>query len=291
MSGLRSLSMGLVAAALGTGAVVLPAMAGSETTPSILAVNGPGIYQHSWSPSHATVVPGGSVDLSNPTAVPHGVEWVHGPGTPVCSGGVPVGTTSSASGTQWNGTCTFPAAGVYTFYCTVHGPAMSGTITVGPGEPTTGTSTPAGTPPPGQTGTGTGYTPPPQLPGPPPGGPGPQSLLAGPATASVRVLPVVRGRALSGSLDLSAAAAGSTLRLEVLAARTALAMGGARPVRVGHLQLTGLAAGPVRFRVRLSAAALRTLHLHGRLGVRLIATLSSPAGERLDISRAIRLRR
>ncbi len=132
--------------AVALGAFVLPAVANS-VVPSIEAVNEGGLYGtvHRWSPSQATVAPGGEVALSNPTAVAHGVHWITGPGTPECSNGVPVGTTEAASGTNWSGTCKFAQAGTYTFYCTVHGAAMSGTITVAiPGEPTASTEAAGG---------------------------------------------------------------------------------------------------------------------------------------------------
>ncbi len=120
--------------------VVLPAMA-AETSQMIEAINKPGggFYgeeTHAWSPSTATVSAGGVVTLSNHTAIEHGVHWVGGPETPACSNGVPVGTTSATKGANWSGTCTLTKPGTYTFYCTVHGPEMTGTITVTNGEPT-----------------------------------------------------------------------------------------------------------------------------------------------------------
>jgi plastocyanin len=120
--------------------VILPAVAGSETGPAIEAVNKPGggLYgeeTHAWSPTAATVSTGGTVTLSNHTAIEHGVHWVGGPEIPGCSG-IPVGTTSATRGANWSGNCTFTKPGTYTFYCTVHGPEMTGTITVkAPGTP------------------------------------------------------------------------------------------------------------------------------------------------------------
>ncbi len=120
--------------------VMLPAVAGSDTGAAIEAVNKPGggLYgeeTHAWSPTAATVSTGATVTLSNHTAIEHGVHWVGGPETPGCSG-IPVGTTSATKGANWSGTCTFTKPGTYTFYCTVHGPEMTGTITVkNPGTP------------------------------------------------------------------------------------------------------------------------------------------------------------
>src|SRR5271166_1990825 len=135
----RHLVTALVAV-LGAAVVVLPAVAGSETSPMIEAVTfGGGYYgeSHAWSPAQATVPAGGVVTLSNHTAVEHGVRWVGGPETPSCSGDIPVGTTSATRGANWSGTCTFAKPGVYTFYCTVHGSEMTGTITVNASGTTT----------------------------------------------------------------------------------------------------------------------------------------------------------
>jgi plastocyanin len=126
------------AAALGVLLAAVPAVDGSEP-PAVSAVN-VGAYSHYWSPPQTMTIAGGTVTIRNSTAVAHGVEWVGGPAKPECSSGVPVGTTPAASGTQWSGTCTFTKAGTYTFYCTVHGPEMTGTITITtPGAPITAT--------------------------------------------------------------------------------------------------------------------------------------------------------
>jgi hypothetical protein len=103
------------------------------------AINEGGVYgeTHRWSNVPQTINAGEKVTFSNPGEVPHGVEW-RSAVKPACeegAGKVPVGTTFSASGTKWSGKCTFSQAGSYLFYCTVHGAAMSGTITVNnPGE-------------------------------------------------------------------------------------------------------------------------------------------------------------
>jgi plastocyanin len=119
------------------GALLGP-LASSATTPTIDAVN-VGLYTHYWSPSQVSVAAGGAVTISNPTTVAHGVEW-RSALKPTCDSGVPVGTTPIASGTNWSGSCTFTEAGTYTFYCTVHGPEMTGTVTVAiPGAPAAST--------------------------------------------------------------------------------------------------------------------------------------------------------
>lgn len=121
---------------------LLPAVGSSvEPTPTVDAVN-MGFYTHYWSPENVAVNTGAAIAIRNTTTVPHGVHWISVPVTPECSSGVPVGTTEVASGKEWSGTCTFTHAGTYTFYCTVHGPSMSGTVTVTtPGAPTLSTGT------------------------------------------------------------------------------------------------------------------------------------------------------
>ncbi len=129
----------LLAATTGMCMALLPAVGGGvEPSPTVDAVNG--APYHSWSPASVEVGTGGAITIRNTTAIPHGVNWVGGPATPGCSAGVPVGTTAAASGTNWSGTCTFASAGTYTFYCTVHGAEMTGTVTVTtPGAPTLST--------------------------------------------------------------------------------------------------------------------------------------------------------
>jgi plastocyanin len=99
---------------LGLATAVLPAIASSETSPTVTAENiGGGYYgeEHRWTPPQVTVSAGGAVAFSNPTEVKHGVRWINPPATPTCDSGVPVGTTEAASGTKWSGTCTFAKAG------------------------------------------------------------------------------------------------------------------------------------------------------------------------------------
>jgi plastocyanin len=143
---MRSLRRYLAAAVLlGMLLGALPAMA-TETSPTVTAENIGGVYgeEHRWTPPQVTVSTVGGVTFSNPTEVKHGVHWISPPSPPTCDSGVPVGTTETASGTKWSGTCKFTQPGTYTYYCTVHGAAMSGTITVTNGEPTvtTGVATP-----------------------------------------------------------------------------------------------------------------------------------------------------
>ncbi len=137
-NGRGRLGYGLLVVLATVWALVFPAVAGSETSATVTAENIGGLYgtEHRWSPAQVTVSTVAGVTISNPTAVYHGVNWISPPSTPNCDSDVPVGTTAAFSATNWKGTCTFTTPGTYTYYCTVHGAAMSGTITVKvPGTP------------------------------------------------------------------------------------------------------------------------------------------------------------
>jgi plastocyanin len=295
MDGMRKLTLVAIAVALGALAVILPAVAGSETSPTVTAVNSTGPYSeqvHSWSPPHVTLSPGGSVTIANPTAVPHGVRWIGPPATPVCTGGVPVGTTEAASGPEWSGSCTFAQPGTYTFYCTVHGAAMSGTISVASagGEPPGTTTTP--TTPAGSTGTGGGAT------GQPgasvPGGSQPglgASPLLGTASKALKLAPLQHGDAVHGSLAVSPAGVHGRLEIDVQAKAASLARAGrGGQVRVGKLERRSLAAGTVRFAVALNARARRALVRHGRLAVTVEIVLTPIAGKPARLQRSVVVR-
>ncbi len=125
-----------IALLCGIAIALLPSLASSATTASVEALNeGSGLYgeTHRWSPAQVAVTTnGGKVTFANNSAsVPHGIIWSGGPATPACeegAGKVPVGV--GHSGYSWSGACTFTQSGTYSYYCSVHGPAMSGTVYV-----------------------------------------------------------------------------------------------------------------------------------------------------------------
>jgi plastocyanin len=261
-----------LAALLGLATAMLPAIASSETSPTVEAVNQPGgIYteeKHAWSPAQATVMAGGVVTFSNPGTVPHGVEWVGGPAKPTCTSGVPVGTTESASGGKWSGTCTFAQAGTYTYYCTVHHREMTGTITVdGNGTPTatTAPTTPTTTP----------TTPTTESSGSP--------LAAGPT-----LRPIQHGGFVKGSLVIAKAGAGNRLEVDVLAKSASLAKA-KHPtrVRVGRFVRGSVSAGALSFSVKLDAKARRALKRHGHLALSVRITLTPFYGESTTVTRSV----
>jgi plastocyanin len=276
----------VVTAALGVATAALPALAGSETLPAVEAVNvGGGIYgeEHHWSPAQVSVAVGGTVSLSNPSEVKHGVEWVGGPSTPSCTAGVPVGASAAASGVKWSGSCTFATAGVYTFYCTVHGAAMSARVTVGE---VGGTTTTATTPTSPGTGSG-GSAPAPEAGGAPVMNPlgSSGSLLSASAARAIKLAPGARAATIRGTVGLSALAAGGHLEVQALVRR------GSRLVRVARLERSRLRAGSVSFTLPLDAGAARSLHAHHRLAVTVRLALVPLQGQTLRITRSLVLHR
>lgn len=146
-----------IAAIVGTAAIAASPIvtAGSASTAGVEALNESlgGLYneeRHFWEPTPVEVTTSGAaVTFTNASAaVPHGIIWENAPATPACeegAGKVPVGVAHS--GYSWKGTCTFSEEGVYDYYCSVHGRAMSGKVYVNangsiPPTPTTGEATP-----------------------------------------------------------------------------------------------------------------------------------------------------
>jgi plastocyanin len=259
-------------ALLGAATAVLPALASSETSPTVEAVNQPGgIYseeKHAWSPPQSTVMAGGVVTFSNPGTIPHGVEWVGGPAKPMCSSGVPVGTTESASGSKWSGTCTFTQAGTYTFYCTVHHAEMTGTITVSASGTTTTTTAPTTPTTPTTTPT--------------------ESSNGSPFAASPTLRSSQRGGTVRGSLEISKAGAGDRLEIDVFARGASLAkVKHPARVRVGRLVRSSVAAGAMSFAVKLDAKARRALKRHRKLALSVRITLTPFYGEPVSVTRSV----
>jgi plastocyanin len=283
---LRRLYLLLLSGLAGVTLAMLPAIAGSETTPSIQAENVAGLYgeRHYWTPEHVTVAAGGSLVISNPTNVSHGVEWIAAGTPPVCTGTVPVGNAPSASGTQWTGTCTFPKAGIYTFYCTVHGSAMKATVVV---------ESAATTP----TGTSTGTTGTPSTPAPAPGSEGAPPAASSPSAgesvvASSERLTAVRGRGIRGSVVVSRNGAGGQLEVDLLAARASLASRSRDAlVRVGRIVRSRVPAGLARFSVPLDGAGRHALRSHGTLRITVRLRYTPPHGSVATIAKRLLLRR
>jgi plastocyanin len=289
MRRLRGPLLMAVAALLGASAVVLPAVASSEASPTVEAVHEGGLYGgYRWKPPSVTVGAGGAVTFSNPSAeVPHGIEWKSGnPETPSCGSGVPVNGSANESGTKWSGTCTFSKPGVYTFWCTVHKSEMTGTITVtATGTTTSTTTTTSGSTPSGESqggGAGQSTTSSPSAVG------GATSLLTGSTSSAVKVASNQHGNAIRGSLNISPAGEGGQLEVDALAKFAALAKNGhGGSVRVGKLVISHLHAGPLTFALKLNSRARSALRRHHRLALSVRLIVSAPHGSTLTITRGV----
>jgi plastocyanin len=265
--------------------VIMPAVAGSETSPQIEAVNSTGLYTeqtHAWSPKQVAVPEGASVTISNHTAVAHGVHWVGGPATPVCSPGIPVGTSAAASAPEWSGTCTFTRPGTYTFYCTVHGPEMTGSVTVaanGTVTPVLMTQTPAAPTSALEPG-GVGQ----------PGSASPEQQgapLAGVSARAVKLAASQHGNSVRGSVHVSQSGSRGRLEVDLLAGSASLASTHPAPTLIGRVVHAALSPGVVPFSVGLSSRAVRTLHRRHRLALTVQLILKPLHGSAVHVTRAV----
>jgi plastocyanin len=267
---------------LGAAVVVLPAAAGSETTPAIQAENvGEGVYgtTHRWSPATINVSPGGVVSFSNPYATtPHGLKFTGA--TPSCTG-IPAAAGQATGATNWHGECTFSTPGTYSFICTVHPAEMKGTVTVTANGTTTTTITPSPTP----GGTLTTASPTTNESGP---GAATGSPLAGSASQAVKLAFSQKGKSVHGSVEVSQAGAGGRLEVDLLAKGASLASGAhLAQLRAGRLVRSSLRAGTVSFTVPLSAKAKRALARHGRLALGVKIVLKPATGSAVTITRSV----
>jgi plastocyanin len=277
----------LLIALLGVAVVVLPAAAGSETTPTVKTEDG-NVYVevHRWSPEQTSIAPAGMVTFVNGSAtIPHGIIWTSSV-APVCEASVPVGSGNFK--TSWSGSCSFAQAGEYAFYCSYHGPSMHGTVIVSAGGTTTTTTTP---PPLPGGGTAGGNPTSPVEPGSQSVSAVPSSPLTGSALQAVKLASVQRGASVRGSVKVSAAGSGARLEVDLLAKGASLAVGGrAAQVRAGRLVRASVQAGTVSFTVALSAKARRALRAHRRLALAVRISLSPTHGSAVRIGRSVLLR-
>jgi plastocyanin len=284
--GVRRYAFLLACTLLGSAVAVLPAVAGSETAPTVNAESSVKTcgtyYPNCWSPSQLELASPGTVAFQNSSGTAHGVVWSSVPATPTCTG-VPV----SASAVSFNGTCSFSQTGTYRFYCYVHGPSMSGTITVNPGGASTtttsgsqpgATTTTTSTSPSGTTSTPTG------------GSGSPSSAPAQGTAATVLLARSQRGRAVRGSVQVPSADAGGRLEIDLLASRASMAKAGAaKPARVGRLVRSSLHAGKLSFSVPVNARARGALARHRRLTLTVKIVLTPLQGSPTSTTRNIAL--
>ncbi|MEA2200209.1 MAG: hypothetical protein QOI89_805 [Solirubrobacteraceae bacterium] len=274
----------LVVVLLSGAVVVLPAAAGSETSPTVKAEDSSGYGElHRWSPEQTSIAPAGMVTFANSSAtVPHGVIWTSSI-APVCEASVPVGSGNFK--TSWSGSCSFAQAGEYAFYCSYHGPSMQGTVIVSAAGATTTTTAP----PPASGGGAAGGNPAsPVEPGSQSMSALPSSPPAGSALRAVKLASVQRGGSVRGSVEVSPAGSGARLEVDLLAKGASLA-GAARAaqVRVGRLVRLSVQAGTASFKVALTARARRALRAHRHLALAVRISLSPAHGSAVRIGRSV----
>jgi hypothetical protein len=296
-------------ALLGAAVVVLPALAASSETKIEVAENcndypnwqcwtSPGANPK---PASVTIAAGTVVTFADNTKFAANITWKGA--APTCSAGVPVSPTPAATG--WEGTCTFAQAGTYTLEdASMYYPkatvevSAAGTTSSGstPTGTTTGSSTTTGSTTTGRSGSGT--TPPGSGMGSPTqtggsGGAGSPlgSLLLGSESSAIKLASSQQSQAVHGSLELSQAAAGGRLEVQLLALRASLARAGrSSRVQVGRVVRTALRAGTLSYTVALDAKARRALRMRGRLPLSVEIVLTPEHGSAVTITRSVVLR-
>jgi plastocyanin len=224
---------------------------GSAAEPTVEATFGGSGF--SWTPSSVSVGAGGTVAFKNSSAsVPHGVRWTGGPEKPGCSSGVAV----EQEKTNWSGTCTFAQAGTYSFVCTVHPIEMKGTIAV--------SSTGGELPPP------------------------PEGTPSGPVATGLRLARRQSGTSVRGSIEMRRGGSGSSLEIELRAAKRLL-FGGSRKgmAAAGRLVRAAPATGTVNFAIPLKGPARRVLRTLGKLPLQVTVTATAPGADALKRTRTV----
>jgi len=284
-------------ALLGAAVAVLPALAASTEAKIEVNENCVAANWQCWTipganpkPALVTIAPGGVVTFADRTGFAASITWKGL--APTCSPGVPVSPAPATSG--WEGTCTFEAAGSYQ----LEDPSMyypKATVEVSPAgttpiSTTTTSSTLTGTSGSSTTPSGSGSGPNAPTPGSGTAGASTPagSLLAGSEAAALALAAAQHGRAVHGSVDVSPAAAGGRLQVQLFALAAALAGAGqASRVQVGSLVRSPLQAGTASFSVALDARARRALRRHGRLALSVKITLIAAHSSSLTITRAV----
>jgi len=197
---------------------------------------------------------------------------------PTCEPSVPVAPAVPKTG--WEGKCTFATPGTYKFESstlfkesgytnldyTKYEIVVEGSATTTP-TGTTGTTT-----------TTTTTTSPPS----------PESPLASSESQAVKVAKSQRVGSVKGSINLSKAAAGYRLEVDLLTQSASLAKAKhSTRVRVGRYVRSSLSAGKLSFSVKLNAKARRAIKRHHRLALTVEILLTPASGEALTITRSV----
>jgi hypothetical protein len=112
--------------------------------------------------------------------------------------------------------------------------------------------------------------------------------LAGPRSQALELAKSQRGGSVRGTLELSQAAGGGRLEVDLFAQSASLAKTkhGGR-VRVGRLRKSSLAPGKLVFSVRLDARARRALRRRHSLPLKVRVVVVSAAGTSLTVTRTV----
>jgi plastocyanin len=285
----RVLSL-VLAGLAGLGLAVLPKVASGDPPSTGSFTASDDFWTASGGGSTVNIATGGTVTFSYPSGfTSHNADFSSG--TPSSctqtagtnSGAVPPLPHDPAS-QGWSGSCTFNQPGTYQFHCDLHS-FMTGTIVVGSGGSTTGTTgttttttttgTTTTTTTTGTTTTTTTPSPGPTSPNPPPGSP-----LVGSAGQAIHVASGQRGRAVRGTLKVSAAGVGGALRVTLMTGRQV----------VGRSHAT-LHAGTFKFSVKLTGAAVRMLGRRGTLSLTVKLVVRARSGRQVTATRRVKLRR
>lgn len=285
----RMLVLLALAMLIGAAVAVLPALAAAPSEAK-LEVN-QNCVENNWpcwatpgssSPAlKLTIAAGGEVKFADHDATTKAaVVWTSS--APECTG-VP---TSEMTG--WEGKCTFPNPGTYSFesstlfngggsenytkYEIVVEGAATGTTHTTPTTttPTTTTQGPAG-------GSGPGAA--------------PASPLVGSSSEAVKLARAQHGSSVRGSVEISQAGVGGRLEVDLLASGASLAKAGRSPrVLLGRLVRSSLYAGTTSFTVTLSAKGKAALRRRRRLALTVKITLTPLHGAAVTLTRGIVLR-
>lgn len=261
--------------------VLAPASAVAEAPPPSGAIDAVDLafVNPATGQNKVVIAPGGTVDFAYPSGgTTHNVAFA-GAAPSACtqtagtdSGAVPpLPAVPTAAG--WAGNCRFDAEGTFGFVCQLHG-SMHGSVVV------------SATVPPAETG-GSGGSGGAQGGGGGNGGAGAGANNGGPAASQLRVARSQTGAAVRGSVLVSRA--GSRLRVDLLARRSALGGRGAKQVSVGH---AAKAVGPGRraFAVKLTATAAAVIAGGGSLPLTVSVTVDPASGPTFSATRPATMR-
>jgi hypothetical protein len=275
-----------VAAVLGAAVAIVPALAAAGPTEvKQLEVN-QNCVDPNWpcwatpgssSPAlKVTIAAGGEVKFADHDATTKAaVVWTSS--APECTG-VP---TSEMTG--WEGKCTFPNPGTYSFesstlfngggsenytkYEIVVEGAATGTTPTTPTTTTPTTTTPTTPTTPSEPGHGT-------------------PLEGG--SKALKLAAVQRGSTVHGSIKVSQASVGGRLEVDLLASGASLAKAGHSPrVLLGRLVRSSLYAGTTSFTVPLSAKGKAALRRRRRLALTVKITLTPLHGAAVTLTRGV----